>query len=36
MLSLLLLTEVEIVNLIKEKTGDEVPIEEVNPLVYLL
>ena len=35
-LSLLLLTETDIVELIKEKTGEEIPIEEVQPLKYLL
>jgi hypothetical protein len=35
-LGLLLLTETQIVNIIKEKTGQEVPIEEIEPLSYLL
>lgn len=35
-LGLLLLTETKIVELIKEKTGQEIPIEEVEPLTYLL
>lgn len=35
-LGLLLLTETQIVEIIKEKTGQEVPIEEVDPLKYLL
>lgn len=35
-LSLLLLTEVEIQKLIKEKGGVEVPLEELHPLQYLL
>lgn len=35
-LGLLLLTEVDIVNIVKEKTGEEIPIEDVHPLQYLL
>jgi hypothetical protein len=35
-LGLLLLTETQIVAIIKEKTGKEVPIEEIEPLSYLL
>lgn len=35
-LGLLLLTEVDIVNIIKEKTGEEIPIEQVEVLSYLL
>jgi hypothetical protein len=35
-LGLLLLTEVDIVNLIKEKTGDDIPIEDIHPLQYLI
>lgn len=35
-LGLLLLTEVDIVNMIKEKTGEDIPIEEVHTLQYLL
>ena len=35
-LGLLLLDETEILNLIKQKTGKEVPIEEIDPLTYLI
>lgn len=35
-LNTLLLTEVDIQNIIKEKTKEEVPIEELHPLEYLL
>lgn len=35
-LGTLLLTETDIVELVKEKTGQEIPIEEVDPLTYLL
>ncbi len=35
-LGLLLLNEVEIVNTIKEKTGEDIPIEDVHPLSYLI
>lgn len=35
-LGVLLLTEIDIYNMIKEKTGEEVPIEEIQPLSYLL
>ena len=35
-LGLLLLTEVDIVNIIKEKTGEEIPIEDIHPLEYLI
>lgn len=35
-LGILLLTEVDIVKIIKEKTGQEVPIENIEPLSYLL
>lgn len=35
-LALLLLTETDIANLIKENTGEEVPIEMINPLEYLI
>lgn len=35
-LGVLLLTEVEIANLIKEKTGEEIAIEQLHPLSYLL
>lgn len=35
-LGLLLLTETEIINIIKEKTGEEVPIEGIHPLEYLI
>ena len=36
MLGLLLLTEQQIVDLVKEKTGQDLSVEQVNPLVYLL
>ena len=36
LLGLLLLTETDIVKIIKEKTGEEPPIEEIYPLSYLL
>ena len=36
MLGLLLLTETEIVDLIKEKTGKKIPVEEIEPLSYLM
>lgn len=36
MLGLLLLTEVEIQNLIKEKIKEEIPIEQIYPLTFLL
>lgn len=35
-LGTLLLTETDIVELVKEKTGQEIPIEDVDPLTYLL
>lgn len=35
-LGILLLTEVDIVKIIKEKTGQEIPIESIEPLSYLL
>jgi hypothetical protein len=35
-LGLLLLTETDIVTTIKERTGEEVPIENIHPLEYLL
>ena len=35
-LGILLLTEVDIVKIIKEKTGQEIPIENIEPLSYLL
>lgn len=35
-LSLLLLTEVEIAKIIKEKTGEDIEIDKIDPLVYLL
>lgn len=35
-LGLMLLSEVEISEIIKEKTGEEVPIEQINSLEYLL
>ena len=35
-LALLLLTETDIASIIKEKTGQEVPIETIHPLEYLL
>ena len=35
-LGILLLTEVEISNIIKEKTGEEVPPDKIHPLSYLL
>lgn len=35
-LGILLMTETEIQSGIKEKTGQEVPIEEIQPLKYLL
>ena len=35
-LGILLLTEVEIAKLIKEKTNEDVPIEDIHPLTYLL
>lgn len=35
-LATLLLTEVEIQNIIKEKTQQEIPLEELHPLEYLL
>lgn len=34
--ALLLLTETDILGIIKEKTGKEVPIEDIHPLEYLL
>lgn len=36
MLGLLLLTETEIVDIIKEKTGKKIPVEEIEPLSYLM
>ena len=36
MVSTLTLTEADIVNLIKEKTGEEIPIENINVFQYLL
>lgn len=35
-LGILLLTETEISEIIKTKTGKEIPIEEINPLEYLI
>lgn len=35
-LGILLLTEVEIANLIKEKTGEDIPPDQIHPLSYLL
>lgn len=35
-LGILLLTEVDIMKIIKEKTGQNIPIEEIQPLSYLL
>lgn len=35
-LSLLLLTEVEIAKIIKEKTGENIPVDKIHPLEYLL
>ena len=35
-LGTILLTEAEIQKIVKEKTGKEIPIEEIHPLVYLL
>lgn len=35
-LGLLLLTEVEIAQMIKEKINQEVPLEEIDPLGYLI
>lgn len=36
LLGILLLDEVEIANLIKEKTGESIPLEQIQPLSYLL
>ena len=36
MLGLLLLTEQQIADIVKEKTGQNLSVEQVNPLVYLL
>ena len=33
---MLLLDEIEIAKIIKEKIGEEVPLEEIEPLSYLL
>ena len=36
MLGLLLLTEIDIQNLIKEKIQEEIPLEKIQPLTFLL
>lgn len=35
-LHILLMTEIDIANLIKEKTGEEIPLETIDPLDYLI